>query len=361
MVAELSRSDRERILYPALVTADLPGVGGRARCRPQDFRVVEIPAYAADGADHAHLLLTLEKTGWNTADAVIEVAKQLSLRSADIGVAGLKDRHAHTIQWISVPYTAHERVATFAHPDLKLGAPQPHRNKLRRGHLHGNSFDLVVRDLAVDVDEAVVRAGRCFEALTARHGMLNAFGDQRFGRDGANLDRGLALLRGGRARRRDQFLLSAGQSGLFNLYLARRAQAGQLRTVLAGDFLQKVETGGSFTCEDPDVDQARLDAGELCITGPIFGAKTRWPDPQSPAAQFELSVLAEAQISTDSLKSLGKNAPGARRPLAVFLDDASVEAAPAAEGLTAGIRVRFGLPSGSYASLVLREIMQPMA
>src|SRR5262245_24710879 len=43
-----------------LLTADLPGVGGRIKMQPEDFEVEEVPAYEPSGAG-PHLYLWLEK------------------------------------------------------------------------------------------------------------------------------------------------------------------------------------------------------------------------------------------------------------------------------------------------------------
>ena len=36
-------------IEPPLVTASLPGIGGRLRSRPEDFEVEEVPAYQPSG------------------------------------------------------------------------------------------------------------------------------------------------------------------------------------------------------------------------------------------------------------------------------------------------------------------------
>jgi tRNA(Glu) U13 pseudouridine synthase TruD len=116
---------------------------------PEDFVVREIPAYAPDGRVGAHLLLTLTKRGIGSEDAILELSRQTGIPRPEIGLAGLKDNIAVTEQWISVPFAAGPALAEFSHPAITLGPAHPHGNKLRRGHLHGNRFILVVRELAV--------------------------------------------------------------------------------------------------------------------------------------------------------------------------------------------------------------------
>ena len=368
----LDPADRERLLDPPLQTAELPGIGGRIRARPEDFVVREIPAYDPDGREGAHLLLLLRKRGVGTEEALREVAERCQIPRAELGLAGLKDHDAVTEQWISAPAAARAALADFEHPAITLGPAHPHGNKLRRGHLRGNAFEIVVRDLAVPPDQALARIAGKLAALRAQGGLINLYGDQRFGQDGRNLVRGLALLLGERARdrRKADFLLSAGQSALFNLYALERRARGLGRVVLAGDVLRKRASGGHFVCADPAVDQPRLDVGEVELTGPIFGGKMMAPPPGTPADELERAVLARVGVAPDALVALGRKIPGTRRPLVLELEDLQAEPAPAVElasagpsphkaSLGAGVCLRFRLPAGSYATALLRELMEP--
>lgn len=328
------------------------------RSRPEDFEVEELPAYEADGRP-GHLLVWLRKRSLSTQEAVHEVARQLRVSRAEIGVAGLKDRDAVTRQQISVPERARDAIARFEHPAVRLEDPRPHSHKLRRGHLRGNRFVLVVRRLELELDEAERRAAAKLERVAAE-GLRNYYGAQRFGKDARNLAPGLAGLSGSRRGRRPKkgdIVVSAGQSALLNLYLATRAERGQLRTVLAGDILQK-KSGGMFECEDPSVDQARLDAGELVVTGPMFGSKMRAPRPGTPAAALEREILDAVGLDPARLLALGRSVPGTRRQLWVTPEQTSVAPATGAtsDADNSGLELRFCLPSGSYATILLREL-----
>ncbi len=355
----LSPEDRELALSPPLATATLPGIGGAIKRRHEDFRVVEIPAYEADGREERHLLVWMHKRDWATNSAVKEVARALGISQRDVGVAGLKDRDAVTEQLLSLPWSVRERIDSFEHPDISLHDPQPHGQKLRRGHLRANRFDVVIRDLAVPVDEALVRVEAKLTALREQHGIDNGYGPQRFGRDGANLERGLAALARSRQKKGD-LVVSAGQSALFNLYLAIRRERGLMRTALRGDLLKKTTTGGLFECADPAADQARMDAGELVVTGPMFGGKMMAPPEDSPSGELEREILTRAGLTPEQLTSLGKRVPGTRRPLQVAVEVEGVEPAADEDELGPGVRLQFTLPSGSYATTLVRELAEPV-
>ena len=347
------------LLDPPLQTADLPGIGGRIRLAPEDFTVREIPAYGPDGRVGAHLLLTMHKRGFGSEDAIVEICRQTGIPRPEIGLAGLKDKDAVTEQWISVPFAAGPRLAEFSHPAITLGPVHPHGNKLRRGHLHGNHFDIVVRELAVSGEEAVQRLVAKRSRLAELGGLANLYGNQRLGDSGSNLRRGLEALAAGARRGRADFLLSAGQSALFNLYLLERRSRGLMRTVLAGDILKKTATGGLFECREPETDQARLDSGELGITGPMFGSKMRAPSPDTAADALERDILELAGISSTALKAFGNKVEGTRRPLQLPLVDLELALVPATETLPPGLSLQFSLPAGSYATVLLQELQGP--
>jgi tRNA pseudouridine13 synthase len=341
---------RAAVVDPPRGCAELPGIGGRIRARPEDFRVEELPSYPADGGT-GHLLVWLRKRSLTTEEAVREVARQLRIPQGEIGVAGLKDRDAVTHQQISVPDRAAAAIAEFRHGAIELVDARPHSHKLRRGHLRGNRFVIVVRELVVEPDEAQRRVQAKFERL-AEHGLRNYYGSQRFGEGARNLEPGLASLAGRRRRHKGDITVSAGQSALFNFYLAIRAERGLLATVLAGDILQKRESGGMFECQDPELDQARLDAGELVVTGPMYGSKMRAPKSGTAAAALEHEVLASVGLDHAKLAKLGRNVPGTRRQLAIW--PADVSAVP----VDGGLELHFCLPAGSYATVLLRELCE---
>jgi tRNA pseudouridine13 synthase len=230
-----------------------------------------------------------------------------------------------------------------------------HTNKLRTGHLRGNRFSILVCDAVADaLDRAIPIAKRLREG-----GVPNYFGDQRFGREGETLALGHALLRGEKKpgdipRARRKFLLrlslSAVQSHLFNQALAARLREGTLHTVLPGDVLQVAASGGPFVAEDAAREQPRYDAREIVVSGPIMGPRMK--PPAGDVAAREAALLADAGLTIDSFARFAKLTPGTRRPYVVWLDDLRVAEEPA------GLRLEFTLPSGSYATVVLREFQK---
>ncbi len=339
----------------AYVTGDLPGSGGVLRADPADFVVDELPAYEPSG-EGEHALVHIEKTGLTTPEAIRRIAQAFGVRDDLVGRAGLKDKHARTRQWLSIPAPIKAELpdpATLAlGDDLRVLAVERHGNKLKRGHLRGNRFEVTIRDVPAG---GLERAQATLAWLVA-HGVPNAFGPQRFGRDGDNAAEARKILRRERPPPRDRrvrsLILSALQSDVFNRILARRIERGQFLRALPGDWMRKHGTGGIFESQDPAVDQARMDALEISPTGLMPGPRAHRSTGEAGA--LEADVLRELELDDERL--LSGLEEGTRRLLRVPLDlEARVEPGPTPDSFVA----QFSLPSGAYATVVLGELIKP--
>src|SRR5688500_5228458 len=166
------------------------------RATPDDFVVDELPGFEASGSGE-HLLLTIEKRGMNTAFAAKRIAAWAGIPEMGVSYAGLKDRHAVTTQRFSVhlPKKVAPDLAALASDDLRVLASAWHARKLPRGALAGNRFALTLRDVEGEHDAIEARLG----AIASR-GVPNAFGEQRFGREGDNVANALAMFAGRRVK-----------------------------------------------------------------------------------------------------------------------------------------------------------------
>src|SRR5262245_61266464 len=107
-------------------------------------------------------------------------------------------------------------------------------------------------------------------------------------------------------------MVSALQSQLFNDWLVARLADGLYRSTIAGDLLHK-RGGGMFACDDPARDTARLLAGELAVTGPMFGDRMRRPTEGSSAADREAAILARHELDPAAFATVRAIAEGTRR------------------------------------------------
>src|SRR5437763_11239975 len=129
---------------PPLLTADLPGIGGRIKELPEDFEVEELPAYRPSG-EGDYLYLWVEKRDMGAEYFVRQVARRLDLAPGEVGTAGLKDRRAVTRQMVSVPARVQDRRGRPERPGLRPPAGGRHGNTLRPGHLPRHRFRILVR------------------------------------------------------------------------------------------------------------------------------------------------------------------------------------------------------------------------
>lgn len=305
----------------------------------------------------AHLFVQIEKVDLATWDAVRHVlaAWGRADRRSSAGAAGMKDKAAVATQWFSIEWPESEVLpdpGPIALPEGLEGASlqvlqvRRHPHKLRTGHVAHNRFRIRIRDAAHPE-----RAQPVAEALR-RVGLPNRYGPQRFGRDGDNAQMARAILAGDRRAPRDRgrlrLLMSALQSDLFNRVLDDRLVDGSWRQALEGDLMMRHGRGALFPCLDPVAEQPRVDALEISPSGPVFGKKMRWPTIAAEAR--ERQVLQASGLTPGQVARLG---PGTRRPLRVPVPDLVVE--PEADGYV----VQVTLPAGTYATVVLDELVKP--
>jgi tRNA pseudouridine13 synthase len=302
----------------------------RIRSRPDDFEVTEVLGWELSG-DGEHDYLWIEKTGANTEWVARQLARHAEVPARDVGYAGLKDRHAVTWQWFSVPRWHAPDWSTLDVEGVRVVETGRHQKKLRRGAHQANRFRIVLRgeEIGRHADELAARIG-----MIRMHGVPNYFGEQRFGRDGANLELADAWASGKRLPRHKRSLaISTVRSYLFNEALDRRVREGTWNRLVPGDKANLDGTGSVFDtetidaelerrCVEMDIHPAGVLVGEGCAQGPDAWRK----------------ALDGARVE-----------PGTRS-LRLRIADAvcTIEAGAAV--------VSFTLPRGAFATAVIREI-----
>jgi tRNA pseudouridine13 synthase len=333
-------------------TTHAQGVGGSLKDEPDDFQVEEIPAYEPTG-EGEHLFLWIEKRDKSHEQMTWRVSRVLGIHAGDIGAAGVKDRRAVTRQYISVPARLESKVPEIEGDGIRVLRAMRHRNKLKRGHLRGNRFIILLRGVT---PEGAARAAERVAVIRA-NGFPNYFGSQRFGTEGSTLSLGLDLLSGKQTPRdippsRRRFLLplalSSVQSYLFNAYLAQRITDHSVRQVQPGDVMLVTASGGRFLVEDVAREQQRMIEREVVISGPLFGPNMLAPC-GGPAAR-EAALLEAHGLATDAFEKFPRLTSGTRRALIEYAADLT------AETCTDGLRVCCTLDSGVYATSMLREL-----
>ena len=334
------------------LTAAIPALGGQIRSAPEDFRVEERPLYLPCG-EGEHLYIRVTKRGLSTPDLILRLSSQLHIKAQSIGVAGLKDAQAVTTQMLSLQGVKAETVAALPTDErlLALDVLGRHRNRLRKGHHAGNHFRVVIREIQEGTED---RVNQLLEELL-RRGVPNYFGPQRQGRSGANFQLGAELLQDARrrskmSRAKRMWFMNAYQAYLFNRILAKRIDS--IDRIFLGDWAMKTDNGACFSVERPDVEQERADRFEISPTGPLFGSRAPWAT--GYPGDMEQSAVTDLGTTPESLSKAGADCGfrGERRALRVRLNELTWSL----EGSV--LSMAFWLPSGSYATSVLREIVK---
>ncbi len=393
---------------------DFDGVGGVIKQRPEDFFVQEIPLYEPTG-DGDHVMAEVEKIGMSTFDVCDALSRHLNVDRRGIGYAGMKDAQAVTRQLVTIPFVTPERVMELQSKRLKVIWAQKHRSKIRMGHLTGNRFAIKIRE----VDPMKVVTLRPALDILSKRGLPNFFGEQRFGRRANNDILGAAFVRGddkqvlrlllgdprpsedppevfaartyfmandyqraieawprwanmerrvlSRLERLDdpyqavmavdmpirRLWVTAMQSRIFNKILTQRING--IDKLMLGDMAYIHHNGACFCVENPTVDQPRADAFEISPTGPMIGRRmsmTRYT-----VRDMEQKLFDEYDVGPNDFRSVHRDrSHGDRRPLRVQLKDAQLESGVDEHG--GFITVAFTLPPGSYATILMRELMK---
>ncbi len=323
-----------------------PPLRGLLRDSPEDFFVDEDLGFGPDGAGE-HVFLRVEKRGANTDWVAKELARFAGVAPDAVSYAGLKDRHAVTRQTFSVHLPgkrAEPDWKAVQHTEFRVLEALRHSRKLKRGAHSGNRFKIVLRQ--VEGERAV--ADQRLAAI-ATQGVPNYFGEQRFGRDGANVGKAQALFAGRRVQRHERsLLLSAARSFLFNAVLAARIERGVWREPLPGEVWMLAGTRSIFGPEPFTPELAnRFARGDIGLTGPQWGRGELRSAEQ--VAELEQAVIAQHAALSAGLEANGLNQE--RRALA--LRPANFSATWLSE---ADLELQFQLESGAYATAVLREL-----
>lgn len=324
-----------------------PALRGSLRTAPEDFFVEEDLGIASDGAGE-HVLVRVEKRGANTDWVAKELARFAGVRPDAVSYAGLKDRHAVTRQTFSVQVPIKREVdwTGLDHAEFRVLEAARHSRKLKRGALRGNFFRIVLRNVEGDRADAERILGEIAAA-----GVPNYFGEQRFGREGDNVNRALAMLAGKRVQRHERsMLLSAARSHLFNQVLAARVERGDWNRALEGEVWMLAGTHSIFGPESLTAELIERHArGDIELTGPLWGEgelRTR-----GAVAELETAIGAQHLVLVAGLAANGLRQE--RRTLRLRPREATARWLSSSE-----LEMSFYLNSGSYATVLLREICE---
>lgn len=380
---------------------------------PEDFQVEEILT-ATPSSVGEFSLYRLTKRSIGTPEAIREICQRWRLAPRRVSYGGLKDRHAQTVQHLSIaggpPGSLQGKLWRLTHLG-QLAAP------FGAGHFSGNRFTIVLRDLS---KPAISRIRSQLEQVQ-KIGVVNYFDEQRFrsrSPDGRFLARSLiagdfeqalrlalaepyahdragekavketlrrgwgdwpllaASLPGGHPAARvvrhlvsqpgdfrgafphlphemQSLYLSAYQSWLWNKIAARL-----VRSKLGTKELRFITSAGE-QLPTPRRLSAELEAEWQTLELPLPSARLRL-EAGDPLAPIYHAVLAEEQLSLPEMKIEGLRTPffskGLRR---LFLIPEGMEQTKARDDRYEGrwkLTLKFQLPRGAYATMLVKRV-----
>jgi tRNA pseudouridine13 synthase len=379
--------------------------------RPEDFHVEErTDVEAGQAGEFAYY--RLEKRGRTTPDAVAAVQQRWKLDPRRISFGGLKDRHAHTIQYLTIHRGPTRNLSQEGLTLTYLGRiARPYVSE----DIRANRFRITLRDLGPDDVSGIESA--IPELATV--GVPNYFDDQRFGSVTGtafiaremvlgNFEAALRLalvepyefdrprerrekeilaahwgdwpaaraeLPDGHARRVAGYLahhptdfrgacallrpelqglyLAAWQGHLWNRMLAR-----WLTDRVPADQLVRLQLKGGEVVLPRDIAVAHAREWDTMLI-PLPSARLK-VDPQAPWAGVVEAVMAEEGIPLAEMRIKGMRRPFfSKGDRAAKVSVSGLTAAPGDDEEHAGRRkmtLEFELPRGCYATMVVKRL-----
>jgi len=157
-------------------SSDTPGIRGAIKEQVNDFVVKELASH--DTGEGEHIIVKLRKQNMTTLEAIGKLSNMLHISRDRIGYAGNKDKRAVTEQHISIQGVSEEDVRQIFTDEFDLEVlGEGHHIGL--GNLDANRFEIVLRDLNLPIEDIRNRTLQIVEELDGK--FPNYFGDQRFG------------------------------------------------------------------------------------------------------------------------------------------------------------------------------------
>ncbi len=331
------------------------------------FFVEEIPLYSFTGTGN-YLVLKIQKRDMSTWKLITVLAKATGLEERDIGYAGLKDKNATTIQYISIP-KRYEKELNKNLTTEKVEILERFYNKgpIKIGHLKGNTFSIVLHDISAQDAKFFTTTAKKMQ----KEGIPNYYGYQRFGEDSRSYLQGKEIAHSGKRLKgsKEKLLVSAYQSYLYNKWLGQRVK---LSAIIAKHSPEEAAKKLDYPLELVKVlakQEAffKLFLGDVLMPYP-YGKLTYVKDMyQSSQVFFQKKVSPTGLLCGDKVERAKSDAyhleepyddtelnalRGDRRFAWIWPKNVETEYNTDRKKLT----VEFYLPKGSYATTFLEEI-----
>lgn len=305
---------------------------------PKDFKVREIGLDLKPGNTYLHKLW---KQNLNTHEAVVIISKRFNIDFKQIGFAGLKDRNAQTEQFITLP-----KKIELAEDNLKLEFVDK-TEKLAPGMLKGNEFEITIRNI-----EKTPKKIRTF---------VNYFDDQRFSKNNVEIGRAIVKKDFTKAVK---LLEEANHRFTGDI----KDPVGKLKTIHKRMLKLYVNSYQSYIWNESvseyikknfKNDKIKYVFGELNITDQMVKIEIPLPGFSYPSPLLDKQMRKEKITYRDfiikQLPSVTEEGSERKIIQKVKLEFSELEEDELNKGMKK-ICVKFELPKGSYATMVIKHL-----
>jgi len=183
------------------------------------FFVEEVPLFKFTGHGN-NLILKIKKQDMSTWKLIHVISKATGLNERDIGYAGLKDKNATAIQYISIPKNVERELKNLTTEKIEILEKTYNKAPIKIGHLKGNRFSIKLHNVNQKSATAIEKVSK----EMSQHGIPNYFGYQRFGEDRRSYLQGKDIAQSGKKLKgaKEKLLVASYQSYLFNSWLSER-------------------------------------------------------------------------------------------------------------------------------------------
>jgi tRNA pseudouridine13 synthase len=331
------------------------------------FLVEEIPLFEFSNRG-SYLILKIKKSDMSTFKLIAVISKATGLEQREIGYAGLKDKNATTIQYISIPKSYEKDVIkNLTTQKIEILEKRYSKFPVKIGQLRGNKFAIILNKVTPQANKEIQKVAKEME----QKGIPNYYGYQRFGEDTKSYLQGKEIAHSGKKLKgaKEKLLVSAYQSHLFNEWLSKRvyisniinnnsieraskilsfpkdlvealANQDSIFKLFIGDDMKSYPYGKSYPLQDFDISIKEFQAHKVSPTGLLCGSKTN-------RAMSDARYLEE-EFDDQELYSV----KGSRRYAWIWPQNLAFSYKESKQQF----RFQFYLPKGSYATTLLEEI-----
>lgn len=251
-------------------------------------------------------LVMIRKSEITTKKMIQEVGKFFRISKTEIGYAGMKDKHAITYQYITIPKSCNPKL--FFHPKITFISYHQTDKRLLIGDLISNTFQVKIKTKYPE------RVQKLIEEVKQR-GFPNYFDEQRFGVLKQNHKIGKKILKMKKSKfgkEKTKFFIHAYQSWIFNKVLKNIVKTRKK------PFFQKIPIVGYNTV----------------LRNDNISRVIKW------VLKKEGIELRDFKINTLRLCCAGSSRYAFVKPLAISWNNTTL---------------KFTLPRGSYGTMLLKE------